>query len=290
MADPQGGSTSGRLKLFTRRPKKSREAAGGGLPQQPPPQSAPRGLLSLFNFPAAPPAGLPPGSSGIPHGSSVAAPRPPFLYRMRGAFGFLLALNLVLGGYMLFRGKALLKDAARMPDTADPDDEKRRGKASTGEPKRDEAPNSAETPAAAAAAAAAAAGTAGSATAAPATAESAGEASHAASSSSPHRTTSEMQSWDMEAMVGPAGVTITGEGAADGAAGEGPGVSGLAYTGGQVSKIDLDGQLEVLKWILEAKRREQHGASREERRRIDEQKRLLKDYIKAKKHLPLKDL
>ncbi|CAI5507199.1 unnamed protein product [Closterium sp. Naga37s-1] len=70
------------------------------------------------------------------------------------------------------------------------------------------------------------------------------------------------------------GVTVTGDGAGGGA-GEESGVPGMAYTGGQVSKIDLDGQLEVLKWILEAKRREQVGASREEGKRIDEQKRSL---------------
>ncbi|CAI7929305.1 unnamed protein product [Closterium sp. NIES-54] len=150
-------------------------------------------------------------------------------------------------GYMLFRGKALLKDAARMPDTPELDDEKKR--------KKEKGGGETATAAASTGAAGATAATDPATTNSSAPGTGSEEASPAASSSAPKRT-SEMQSWDMEAMVGPAGVTVSGDGAGGGA-GEGSGVPGLAFTGGQVSKIDLDGQLEVLKWILDAKRKEQ---------------------------------
>ncbi|CAI5999796.1 unnamed protein product [Closterium sp. NIES-64] len=72
-----------------------------------PARSSPWGIFSLFSSPASPPtplSGQGPRSAGAPLGSAAGgAPRPPLLYRMRGAFSFLLALNLVLGGYMLRR-------------------------------------------------------------------------------------------------------------------------------------------------------------------------------------------
>ncbi|CAI5943875.1 unnamed protein product [Closterium sp. NIES-64] len=219
MADPQGGSTSGRLKLFTRRPKKARETAGGEEGSNALRPELPR------TSPRAPPPGASSPSSPPPH----LRQRP---YPGKGPGPRELPLGQQLG------------ELPAPPCSTACEERSVSCSRST----------------------------------------SCWEAT-CSSSSAPKRT-SEMQSWDMEAMVGPAGVTVTGDGADDGA-GEGSGVTGLAFTGGQVSKIDLDGQLEVLKWILDVKRKEQVGVTREERRRIDEQKRLLKDYIKAKKHLPL---
>lgn len=53
--------------------------------------------------------------------------------------------------------------------------------------------------------------------------------------------------------------------------------------------ISYNEQMAVLQWILEEKRRE-HPATRVERRRIDADKRLLKDFMRSGKRLPLQDL
>ncbi|CAI6009634.1 unnamed protein product [Closterium sp. NIES-65] len=76
--------------------------AAARAPPDLPARSSPWGIFSLFSSPASPPtplSGQGPRSAGAPLGSAAGgAPRPPLLYRMRGAFSFLLALNLVLGG------------------------------------------------------------------------------------------------------------------------------------------------------------------------------------------------
>ncbi|CAI5513919.1 unnamed protein product [Closterium sp. Naga37s-1] len=72
--------------------------AAARAPPDLPARSSPWGIFSLFSSPASPPtplSGQGPRSAGAPPGSAAGgAPRPPLLYRMRGAFSFLLALNL----------------------------------------------------------------------------------------------------------------------------------------------------------------------------------------------------